>query len=316
MPKIRRTLLLKHVLQRPSDRYPELSGLDLGKLLHAALDNPVDSWETHFPEKARATKGKRCLYVRKAKSLRGGVLGHAFAYIAGHTPVQMNLNGGVANFYDTPIKDTAGNPVEIVTRFAFVCLQDALIVEAGRFPGENDILLRAIRQFITKNSGLRIPRLALQDVQTRNFRTMVNQGGGIKLVTATLESTFAPEPDTFGESMSKATDKFSNVRRVKTTIEADQNDSLDIAEMEDLFEESENGTGLSSIRVQLNNGTVISDLDSYREKQSIEIDEVGPGVPNLYQIESELESYVKQLLKPDPTGARIISTEGRILLKT
>jgi len=86
---------------------------------------------------------------------------------------------------------------------------------------------------------------------------------------------------------------------------------LDVDEVESLVNESENGTGLSGITVIFKDGISLGDLEKYREKHGIEVQQVRPGVPAVTEIETEMVDYLKTMMKPNGANFQLIDNSGK-----
>jgi len=157
--------------------------------------------------------------------------------------------------------------------------------------------------------------LVAEDVPSRDFKTLAKIHRGVKSVTARVRGDFNPEPNSFGatlESMFNA-EGVNKFKQINASIEAEKNSELDVDTVLKWVDESEGGTGLSGISVTFNDKTGLADLDRYREKIQVEIQEVRPGVPAVTEIETEMVKYLNELANGPDVKARLIDSKGVFL---
>jgi len=99
-------------------------------------------------------------------------------------------------------------------------------------------------------------------------------------------------------------------KQVSASVEADEDNPIDPDDALKIVEESEGSTGLSGITVQFGNGSTLSDLEKYRERYRVSVQEVRPGVPAVTEIETAMVEYLQQLATPDDENARVIDAAG------
>lgn len=314
MATINRTLLLKRVQQSPSQRFPRLPALALHTWMAAAFDASASVWDRHYPRRDKIKPGQRCIFFRRVQRNRGtAVLFHAYSYIAGHTPDQVVFDDLVEQVSADPIVTEDGTHKEIVERFAIIVIGEALILESARVSGSGPLAIRAIRDMVKRHVNPRCPGLALEDAPTLDFKQMAQIHRGVESVTARLHSGFVAEPNTFGSAMENIVANnggFNGGVKVSTTIEALDNDELDVDRVEEMLEESENGTGLSGITVRFRDGASLGDLKTYREKLPITVQAVRPGVPAVTEIETEMVQYLNALATPNDDNFQLITNAG------
>lgn len=312
MPTINRTLLLKKVVQVATNRYPALPALSLHTAMAAVFDACGTVWDRHYPQRNRIKPGKRCIFFKRVNRQGNACLFHAYSYISGLTPDQAVLDDLEEQISSQPITTEDGDPVEIVERFAVIVLGEVMIIESARINGSAPLAVHAIRDLIRRHYMVRHPNLSLEDAPTLEFQRMARLHHGVKSVTARVHSGFNAEPNTFGDAMETLiTQKGFNNAKVSTTIEASGDGELDADTVEAMLEESEAGTGLSSITVKFRDGTSLGDLLKYREKSLISVQEVRPGVPAVTEIETEIVEYLQSLTHVDDNGFQLITTLGR-----
>lgn len=244
---------------------------------------------------------------------RAAVLFHAYSYVAGHTPDQVVFDDVVEQVSADPIVTENGTHKEIVERFAAIVIGEVLIIESAQVTGSGMLAIRAVRDIIKRHTGVRPPALALEDAPTLGFRQMARIHGGVESVTARLNRGFVAEPNTFGSAMETIVTRDAGFHRsvkVSTTIEALENDELDVERVERILEESESGTGLSGITVRFRDGTTLGDLATYREKLPISVQSVRPGVPVVSEIETQLVQYLNELATPNEEHYQLINDVG------
>lgn len=314
MATINRTLLLKRVLQAPSERLPRLPALALHTWMAAAFDASASVWDRHYPRREKIKPGQRCVFFQRVQRNRGtAVLFHAYSYIAGHTPDQVVFDDVVEQVSADPITTEDGTHKEIVERFAVIVIGEVMILESARVSGSGPLAIRAIRDMIKRHVNPRCPGLELEDAPTLGFRQMAQIHRGVESVTARLHSGFAAEPNTFGSAMENIVSNnagFHGGVKVSTTIEALDDDELDVERVEEMLGESENGTGLSGITVRFRDGASLGDLRTYREKLPITVQAVRPGVPAVTEIETEMVQYLNALATPNNDNFQLITNVG------
>jgi hypothetical protein len=311
VPTINRTLLLKRVVQAPSQRFPQLPAITLHTWMAAVFDAGATVWDRHYPRRDKIKPGQRCIFFRRVQRNGSAVLFHAYSYIAGHTPDQVVFDDIVEQVSADPIVTQDGAHKEIVERFAVIVIGEVMILESARVSGSSQLAIRAMRDLIKRHAVPMCPALDLEDAPTLSFRQMAHIHRGVESVTARLQSGFATEPNTFGSKMENiVADKGFHGVKVSTTIEAPTNGELDVTHVEEIFDESENGTGLSGITVRFKDGTSIGDLRSYREKLPITVQQVRPGVPSVPDIETEIVQYLNTLATPNNDNFQLITNNG------
>lgn len=317
MGTILRSLQLKKLVAIDGDRYPAIAPLEVHKHLRKALDAAKTVGERHCPAVADVKPGKTCVFLEPSKKGGDSLLFHAFIYTAGKTPDQVvqDFDAESADIKAEQIKSEDGDPIEIVDRVACLVYGESLIIENARVYGALHIILTAIRQLIRRHAVKNYPRIVAEDIPARDFKTLAKLHRGVKSVTARVRGDFNPEPTSFGaalESMftSAGVNKF---KQITASIEAEKNGELDVDTVLEWVDESEGGTGLSGISVTFNDKTGLADLDSYREKVQVEIQEVRPGVPAVTEIETEMVKYLNELATAPDVKARLIDSKGVFL---
>jgi hypothetical protein len=313
MALIRRTLLLKKVAQIEGQRYPKVPRVDLHLQMREVFTKANTVWDRHYPRRDKIKPGQRCVFFEQVNRKGTAVLFHAYSYIAGLTPDQAVLDDLVAKITDDPILDQDGSPKEIVERFAVLVFGEAVVLESARVSGSAPLAIHAIRDLIRRHVAPKFPNLALEDAPSLGFKQMAQLHGGVKEVTARLHSGFVTEPNTFGRSLESflAPKNFGALKRVTTTVEALDGQELDVNQVEALVNESEDGTGLSGITVTFVDGVSLGDLEKYREKISVEVQQVRAGVPAVTEIETEMVQYMTHLITPTQNNFQLIDNTGQ-----
>jgi hypothetical protein len=90
---------------------------------------------------------------------------------------------------------------------------------------------------------------------------------------------------------------------------------LDPERVLEIVEESEGSTGLSGITVKFRNGSTLRDLDTYRERHVIQVQEVRPGMPAITEIETAMVDYLNELATPNQNYLRIIDENGLFVVQ-
>lgn len=311
VPTINRTLLLKRVVQVATDRYPALPSLALHTAMAGVFDACETVWDRHYPRRDKIRPGKRCVFFKRVNRQGTAVLFHAYSYVAGLTPDQAVLDDLEESITADPIVTDDGDLVEIVERFAVIVIGEVMIIESARVSGSGPLAVHAMRDMIRRHYLAKHPNLRLEDAPTVAFKRMADLHGGVKSVTARLHSGFNAEPNTFGEALESLIEgKGFNNSKISTTIEAPGNGELDADTVEAMLEESEAGTGLSSITIKFRDDTSLGDLSKYREKSPIAVQEVRPGVPAVTEIETEIVNYLRSLAQADDGGFQLITSNG------
>lgn len=311
VPKINRTLLLKRVVQIETGRYPVLSSLALHTAMAGVFDACDTVWDRHYPRRDKIRPGKRCVFFKRVNRKGLAVLFHAYSYVAGLTPDQAVLDDLEESISAEPIVTDDGDPVEIVERFAVIVIGEVMIIESARVNGSGLLAVHAMRDMIRRHYMANHPSLRLEDAPTLDFKRMAGRHNGVKSVTARLQSGFNAEPNTFGDALETLiAGRGFNDPKISATIEAPGNGELDADTVEVMLEESEAGTGLSSITIKFRDGTSLGDLLKYREKLPITVQEVRPGVPAVTEIETEIVNYLRSLAQADDGGFQLITSNG------
>lgn len=299
MAKVDRTLLLKRVVQAPSDRFPRVPNLALHTVLGQAFERCETVWDRHYPAKHKIREGHRCVFFKRVNRQGNAVLFHAYSYLAGHTPDQVVFDDIEEQISADPIVNEDGDHKEIVERFAVLVLGEVLVMESARVAGSGPLAIRAIRDLVKRHVMPNCPPLDLEDAPTLEFRRMAEIHGGVASVTARLHTGFVAEPNTFGNAMETivANAGFGNAR-VSATIEAPENGELDVDTVEQILTESEAGTGLSGVTIRFRDKTSLGDLNKYREKLPITVNAVRAGIPLVTEIETAIVEYLVGLATP------------------
>ncbi len=313
MALIRRTLLLKKVAQIDGQRYPRVPQLDLHVQLDQVFQTAQTVWDRHYPARDKVKKGQRCVFFERVARPGQAVLFHAYSYVAGLTPDQAVLDDIQAKITADPLTDENGDPKEVVERFAVLIMGEAVIIETARVAGSGPLAIHAVRDLIRRHVTKKFPNLELEDAPSLGFKQMAQMHQGVKEVTVRLHSGFVAEPNTFGHALESfiAPKGLGPFKRVATTVEALDGQELDVDEVESLVNESEDGTGLSGITVTFVDGSSLGDLDKYREKLGIEVQQVRPGVPAVTEIETEMVDYLTNLMKPNSDNFQLIDNSGK-----
>lgn len=301
MPQIHRTLVLKRVVPVKTNQNPKPKALALHTALAGAFAKAATIWDRHYPRQDKIKPGKRCIFFREVpRPGKRALLFHAFSYVSGHTPDQAVFDAADATVSADPILTPAGQHKEIVERFAVIVIGETMIIESARVAGSALLAARAIRDIVRRSGDKTFPSLTLDDAPSLKFKQMAALHGGVKLVTARIAPGFVVQPKTFGNSLETCLQKAFGVAdaRLTATVEVGANDEIDADQVEALLDESEAQTGLSGITVQFHEGGSLSDLASYREKLSIEVQQVRPGVPAINEIETAMVDYLTKLVTP------------------
>lgn len=317
MGTILRSLLFKKLVAVDGDRYPAIAPLEVHKHLRDALAKAKTVGDRHCPRVANVKPGKTCVFLEASKKEGDSLLFHAFIYTAGKTPDQVvqDYDAASADITAEQLKTEDGDPVEIVDRVACLVFGESLVIENARVYGSLNLVLTAIREVIRRHAMSKFPKLIAEDVPGRDFKTLAKLHHGVKAVTARVKGDFNPEPDSFGallEGMftSAGAKKF---KQITASIEAEKNEELDVDTVLEWVDQSEGGTGLSGISVTFNDKTGLADLDRYREKIQVEVQEVRPGVPVVSEIETEMLKYLNELASAADPKARLINAKGVFL---
>ena len=317
MGTILRSFQLKKLVAIDGERFPAIAPLEVHKHLRKALEAAKTVGDRHCPAVADVKPGKTCVFLEPSKKAGDSLLFHAFIYSAGKTPDQVvqDFAATSADIKAEQIKSEDGDPVEIVDRVACLVYGESLIIENARVYGSLHIILTAIRQLIRRHAVPSYPRLTAEDVPARDFRTLAKLHRGVKSVTARVKGDFVPQPASFGATLESM---FSNAgvnkyKQITASIEAEKNGELDVDTVLEWVDESEGRTGLSGISVTFNDKTGLADLDSYREKIQVQIQEVRPGVPAVTEIETEMLKYLNDLATAPDVKARLIDSKGVFL---
>lgn len=311
MATISRTLLLKRVVQAPSLKFPALPAITLHTWMATVFTASASVWDRHYPRRDKIKPGQRCIFFQRVPRNGNAVLFHAYSYIAGHTPDQVVFDDIVEQVSADPILTPEGVHKEIVERFAVIVIGEVMILETARVTGSGPLAIRAMRDLVKRHAEPKCTPLELEDAPTLSFTQMAHIHQGVESVTARLQIGFATEPNTFGSAMETiVASKGFNGAKVSTTIEAPPNGELDVAHVEEIFDESETGTGLSGVTVRFRDGTTIGDLNSYREKLPITVQQVRPGVPAVSEIETEIVQYLSLLATPNADNFHLITATG------
>jgi len=313
MALIRRTLFLKKVAQIDGTRYPRVAKLELHTQLSAVFNAAETVWDRHYPKREKVKQGQRCVFFERVERKGKAVLFHAYSYIAGLTPDQAVLDDIKAKISAEPILDENGSPKEVVERFAVLVFGEALIIESARVSGSGPLAVHAMRDLIRRYVAPKFPNLNLEDAPSLGFKEMAKLHQGVKEVTVRLHSGFVTEPNTFGRSLESFINPkgFGHFKRVATTIEALDGTELDVDHVEELVNESEHGTGLTGITVTFTDGVSLGDLEKYREKLTVEVQQVRPGVPAVTEIETAMLEYLGNLVKPNQNNFQLIDNTGK-----
>lgn len=313
MALIRRTLLVKKVAQIDGQRYPAIPAINLHLQMDAAFTAANTVWDRHYPKREKIKPGNRCVFFERVEREGQAVLFHAYSYVAGLTPDQAVLDDIKARISAEPIVDEDGTPKEVVERFAILVFGEAIVIETARVAGSGPLAIHAIRDLVRRHVSPKFPNLRLEDAPSLGFKEMASLHRGVKEVTARLHSGFVAEPNTFGKSLETfITPKgLGALKRVTTTVEALDGQELDVDEVEKLVNESEDGTGLSGITVTFVDGVSLGDLEKYREKLMIEVQQVRPGVPAVTEIETEVVKYMTHLVTPNANNFQLIDNTGK-----
>ncbi len=317
MGTISRSLLFKKLVAIDGARYPAIAPLDVHVHLRKALQAAKTVGDRHCPAVENVKQGKACIFLEPSNKVGDSLLFHAYIYTAGKTPDQVvqAFNAATADITADQITTDDGDPIEIVERVACLVYGESLVIENARVYGSLQLVLTAIRELIRRHATSSYPRLSAEDVPGRDFKTLAKLHKGVKKVTARVKGDFNPEPDSFGatlESMftGKGVQKF---KQIEATVEAERNGELDVDTVLAWVDESEGGTGLSGISVTFNDKTGLADLDRYREKIQVEVQEVRPGVPAVTEIETAMLDYLNELANGADVKARLIDSKGVFL---
>lgn len=313
MAKMPRTLQLKRMVAVDGTRYPKITPLNVHTAMKAAFAQAKTVGDRHFPARHKVSPGKTCVFLEPVAKSGESVLFHVYVYIAGHTPDQVvqDFDAEKAEITADPIVSD-GETKEVVNRFACLVFGDALIVENARVHGSFGLASMAIRELIRRHHNPKYPKIDLQDAPARKFKQLAALHGGVKQFTARVYHNFVPEPNSFGKCLETlfSARSLGKHRQLSATIVAEGDESLNVDEIEKVIDESEGKTGLSAISILFFDKSTLSDLDEYREKHGIEVQEVRPGVPAITEVESAIVDYLNQLVVPDSADARVIDNDG------
>lgn len=317
MGTIFRSLLFKKLVAIDGERYPAIAPLEVHKHLRKALQAAKTVGDRHCPVVANVKPGKTCVFLEPSKKAGDSLLFHAFIYTSGKTPDQVvqDFAAPSADITAEQIKTEDGDPIEIVDRVACLVYGESLVIENARVYGSLPTILGAIRDLIRRHAAPSFPRLIAEDVPGRDFKTLAKIHRGVKSVTARVKGDFNPEPKSFGATLESMFNKagVNKYKQITASIEAEKNGELDVDTVLNWVDESEGGTGLSGISVTFNDKTGLADLDRYREKIQVEIQEVRPGVPAVTEIETEMLKYLNELANGPDVKARLIDSKGVFL---
>ena len=314
-----RTLLCKRVVSVDQTRFPAINPLELHVALKAAFAKGLTVRDRHHPAVEKVKAGKTCVFLEPTKKDGQSVLFHAYIYTSGRTPDQIvqDFDAKEANVTADPITNPDGEIVEIVERVACLVYGECLIIENARVYGALPVILTAMREIIRRHVNAKYPRLVAEDVPGRDFKTLAKVHKGVRRVIARVNGDFTPEPNSVGallETMFQGAgaDKY---KQISATIEAPTNDELDPDMVLRWVDESEGATGLSGISVVFNDKTSLADLDKYREKIQVEVQEIGAGKPAVTEIETAMVQYVNELAFDQDAAARLINPQGYFFKK-
>lgn len=315
MALIRRTLLLKKVVQKDGQRFPAVPRLDLHVQMDAVFSKATTVWDRHFPSREKVKPNQACLFFERVNRDGDAVLFHAYAYRSGVTPDQAVLDDIKAKISAEPLVDESGTPKEVVERFAIIVLGEALVIENAQVPQSGPRAIQAIRDLIRRHVAPKFPNMDLEDAPSIGFKQMAKLHGGVKAVTARLQTGFATEPNTFGRALETFIEPqhLGPHKRITTTIEALDNSELNTGMVEELVNESEKATGLSGITVLFNSGVSMGDLETYRERMSVEVQAIRAGVPAVTEIETEMVDYLLRLTYPTEDNFQLIDQSGKFV---
>ncbi|MCW0447211.1 hypothetical protein [Xanthomonas sacchari] len=319
MPTIKRSLQVKKVVPVEGERYPAIHPLDLHTSLRAAFAVAATVGARHHPAAGNIKPGATCVILEPTNKPGSSLLFHAYIYTAGRTPDQVvpDFAAAKADIKADPITTLTGDVREIVERVACLVYGETLVIENARVYGALPIVLAAIRQLIRGTVNPKFPRLLAEDIPGREFKTLAKAHLGVKKVVARVNEGFVPEPKSFGATLDSMFKKkgLKKFKQITASIEAPKNDSLDPDTVLELVDQSEGNIGLSGIAVTFNDGTSLAELDKYREKTSIEVQEVRPGVPAVTEIETKMLEYLNELATSKDANARVIDSKGYFLKK-
>ena len=170
----------------------------------------------------------------------------------------------------------------------------------------------AIRELIRRHEDNKFPLLHLEDLPNRDFKKYAVLHEGVVEVTARLNSDFTPEPESFGKALEDlfVDREVGKFKQISATVKGTKEDPLDPEKVLELVEESEGSTGLSGISVLFGDGSSTSDLEKYRERHRIVVQELGPGRPAVTEVETAMVDYLKSLITPDDENARVMDANG------
>jgi len=321
MAVVDRTLLCKKVVGVDQARYPAVNPLELHVAMTAVFAKAATVRDRHYPSVEKVKPGKACVFLEPTKKDGKSVLLHAYVYTAGRTPDQVvqDFDASAATVTADPITNPDGEVVEIVERVACLIYGECLIIENARVYGALPIILAAIRDLIRRHVNGKFPRLVAEDVPGRDFKTLAKVHKGVRRVVARVNGDFTPEPNSVGallENMfDKAGAKNQKFKQITASIEAPAHDELDPDMVLKWVDASEGATGLSGISVVFNDKTSLAELDRYREKIQVEVQEVAPGKPAVTEIETHMVQYVNELAFHADASARLIDASGYFLKK-
>lgn len=317
MKTMQRAVQLKKIVPIDGDRYPAIQPLNMHLAMKEVFEKAGTVGSRHHPERLKVSAGKRCVFFEPVAKVGVSVLFHAYIYVAGRTPDQVvqDFDAPAAAISADPILTEDGDVVELVERVACLVYGEAFVIENARVYGSAPIVLAAMRELIRRHVNPKFPNLRLEDAPNRGFKKLAKVHGGVKKVVARLNKDFTPEPESFGQALETLfTD--TNVgpfKQVSATVEADSGKQLDPDEVLRLIDESEGSTGLSGISVTFNSGTTLSDLDDYRERHILDVQEIRPGVPAVNEIETGMVQYLRSLAQADDEDARVIDKQGKFI---
>lgn len=314
MPKMTRTLQLKRMVAIDGERYPAIAPLNMHEQMAAVFEKAATVGDRHHPIEARVKPGKRCVFLERVMRKGKAVLFHAYIYTAGLTPDQVvaDFKATKATVSAEPIKAPDGKMVEVVDRVAAIVFGDAIVIESARVYGAAQLIAGAMRALIRRHHNSQFPNFNLEDAPNRDFKTLAKAHGGTVKVTARLQGSFTPAPESFGSTLDSlfTPHKLTKFKQVTASIEAEKGEELDPDAVLALIEESEESTGLSGITVVFSDGDSLSDLQKYRERAHVDVTEVRPGIPHILELETAMVDYLRFLALAPDEGARVIDSNG------
>lgn len=318
MPIMNRALLLRRLKARDGARYPAIDDLQLHVAMRRVFEVATTVGGRHFPRRENVREGKRCVFLEPVNRTGEAVLFHAYIYTAGHTPDQVvrDFDAAHAEISAEAIHNADDQPVEVVHRMTCAVLGDALVAENARIYGGMQLVVGALRDLIRRHQNPIFPALNIDIIPTREFIALAREHGGVESFTARVSADFTPEQDTLGHELAEMFRKrnLDRSKRISATIDAESGQELDPEEVLKLIDESEGGTGLSGVSVKFTDGTTMSDLDTYKERHVVEVQEVRSGVPAANEIVDAIVGYLRDLSRArDGNFQRIITPEGRFV---